>query len=164
MQSRLYHHGIAVRRASRPIGLVSTPLRDSRWGLLNILVGLARDTLAHSSNIPYTTVIPLLSLACWLPNPFDFQTITIVVTDCVVVQKALRGFQQFNGFTYRHYCLQGLLVNPLPYSYTSIFLGYGCCVGRLIYLYLTSHKSAAVGRWSGSAPHQCCLTFHCSKE
>ena len=30
--------------------LISTPLRDSRWGLLNILVGLARDNLAHRSN------------------------------------------------------------------------------------------------------------------
>ena len=30
--------------------LISTPLRDSRWGLLNILVGLARNNLTHSSN------------------------------------------------------------------------------------------------------------------
>ena len=40
----------------------------------------------------------LQEFRCWLSNPYNFQTFTLIVSNYVVVYMALRMFQQFNRF------------------------------------------------------------------
>ena len=63
------------------------------------------------------TFLILQRLGCWLPNLYNFQTFTPIVSSYVVVYTALRAFQQFKQFNVSHYINpQVLLITCISFS------------------------------------------------